>query len=380
MKSGAVSLLVLLLASVPSSYAQSAGFTIDYGRSWPRSMAVDPGRGVVYVDGESGIYPPTGFSFGIINASTHAVERVLPLNVTAGEMAIDESSGDVYVAGSKSIDVFAGRTQAFAKQIDVGIPVFYILYDDGSGNLFITNGLNGVFEVDPRTGAMLANATVGNGAEGLALDPSSRELFVADYLSGSISVLQASSLALVKTIILPTPCYPSQIALNPKTHLLYSTTGVNAIDVVDTVAETFVQRVVVAPLRSNSTSAIALDDETNSVFVLTGPGTIITQVDGSTDAVVGRFAVSSDAYEVAVNQATGELYVTVYHQISAFGVTHSRTNVFLQEVVPAVVLATAAVVAVILALKVSKRRKSLSRAGFHSSSSESRQLFPRLVG
>lgn len=318
-------------------------------------MAVDSGRGVLYVDGVSGIYPPTGFSFGIINASTHAVERVLPLNVTAGEMAIDESSGDVYVAGSNSIEVFDWRTQSFVRQIDVGVPVLYILYDGGSGNLFITNGLNSVFEVDPRTGTVLANATVGSGAEGLALDQSSRELYVADYLSGSISVLRASSLSMVTTIALPAPCYPSQIVLNPKTRMLYSTTGVNAIDVVDSATNRFVQSVIVAPLTSNSTSAIALDDETNSVFVLTGPGTTITQVDGSSESVVGRFAVSSDAYEVAVNQATGELYVTVYHQISVFSVTHGPANVFLQEVVPAVILATAAVVAVLHARRASKR-------------------------
>ncbi len=357
MKSAAALFLIILLASVPSTFAQPGGLGIGYGRSWPRSMAVDSARGVLYVDGMSGIYPPTGFSFGIINASTHAVERVLPLNVTAGEMAIDDSNGDVYVAGSNSIEVFDGRTQAFVRQIGIGVPVFYILYDAGSGNLFISNGLNKVFEVDPQTGALLASATVGNGTEGLALDQSTGELYVADYLSNSISVLNAPSLALVTTIALPAPCYPSQIALNQKTRMLYSTTGVNTIDVVDSATNRFVQSVVVAPLTSNSTSAIALDDHTNSVFVLTGPGTTITQVDGSALSVVGRFSVSSDAYELAVNQATGELYVTVYHQVSVFNETHGPASVFPQEVVSGVILTVAAVVAVILARRAAKRRK-----------------------
>ncbi len=185
MKTAAAAVLVILVLSLQVVCAQSAGISIVYGRSWPRSMAVDSQRGVLYVDGVSGIYPPTGFSFGIINASTHSVERVLPLNVTAGEMALDESSGDVYVAGYSSIEVFDGRAQAFVRQIDVGIPVFYLLYDGGSGKLFFTNGQNGVFEVDPPTGRVLANATVGNGAEGLALDHSSDDLYVADFLSNS---------------------------------------------------------------------------------------------------------------------------------------------------------------------------------------------------
>jgi len=350
LKTMALLLLFLLLAVVPNSFGQSTGQSIQYGRSWPRSMAVDGTRGLLYVDGLSGIYPPTGYSFGIVNVTTRAVDRVLPLNVTAGEMTIDESSGNVYVAGSTSIEVFDGRTQAFDKQIKVGVPVFYILYDKGSGNLFFTNGLHSVFEVDPKTDTMLGQASVGNGAEGLALDLSSRELFVADYLSGSISVLTTSALALEKTITLPSPCNPSQIALNQNTHLLYSTTGVNAIDVVDTAADVFVKTVTVAPLTTNSTFAIAVDEATNSVFVLTGPGTTISQVDGHSDSVVGRLDVGSPAYELAVNQAKGELYVTVYHQILVFGELQREARDFLGGMTIPVLLVAAGAVAVGLVL------------------------------
>jgi DNA-binding beta-propeller fold protein YncE len=356
MKTTALMLLLLLLAAVPSTYGQSTSTSIQYGRSWPRSMAVDGARGLVYVDGLSGIYPPTGYSFGIVNVTTRAVDRVVPLNVTAGEMAIDESSGNVYVAGSTSIEVFDGKTQAFAKEIKVGVPVFYILYDIGSGNLFFTNGLHSVFEVDPRAGTVLGQASVGNGAEGLALDQSSGELFVADYLSGSISVLSSSALALEKTIALPSPCNPSQIALNQRTHLLYSTTGVNTIDVVDTAADTFVKTVTVAPLSTNSTSAIALDEATNSVFVLTGPGTTITQVDGSSDSVVGRLAVGSPAYELAVNQAKGELYVTVYHQISVFGELQGGARDLVGGIAIPLLLLTVVGVLVVFVLFASRRR------------------------
>ncbi len=322
-------------------------------------MAIDGARGLVYIDGLSGIYPPTGYSFGIVNVTTRSVDRVLPLNVTAGEMAIDESSGNVYVAGSTSIEVFNGKTQAFTKHIKVGVPVFYIVYDKGSGNLFFTNGLQSVFEVDTRTGTVLRQASVGNGAEGLAIDLSSRELFVADYISGSISVLTASTLALVKTITLPSPCNPSQIALNQRTHLLYSTTGVNAIDVVDTAADTFARRVTVAPvasLNANSTFAIALDEVTNMVFVLTGHGTTVTQVDGYSDAVVGRLSVGgSAAYELAANQAKGELYVTVYHQISVLGELHRGARDLVGGMALPLLLLTVGGLVVALVVVISRR-------------------------
>ncbi|MDA4124492.1 MAG: YncE family protein [Thaumarchaeota archaeon] len=354
MKSAALLLLLVLLLSAATASGQKADSTIDYGRSWPRSMTVDPARGILYVDGMSGIYPPTGYSFGIVNVSTHLVERVLPLNVTSGEMTIDESSGDVYVAGYNSIEVFDGRTQEFARNIFLGVQVFYVLYDSASRSLFVSNGLNKVFEVDPLSGRILASATVGNGAEGMALDQKSGELYVADYLSDSISVLRADGLAPVTTIELPALSYPAQIVLNSNTGKLYSTTGINSIDVVDTSTNRFLGSVTVAPLASNSTLAIALDQKADRVYVLTGPGTTIVQVDGAGDTVRGRFSVSSDAYELAVNQDTQELYVTVYHQIDVFPLTQSGTTGVVSDALLVLLLAVGVVVAVILARRASR--------------------------
>jgi hypothetical protein len=163
--------VLLLILSLSASNAQSAPITIDYGRSWPRSMVVDSSRGLVYIDGMSGIYPPTGYSFGIINASTHLVMKVLPLDVISGEMALNPSTGDVYVAGSDSIEVFDGGTQSFVKQITVGVPLLYIAYDNRTGDVFFSAG-DRVYQVDPRTGALLKNTTVGIDAGGIVINPS----------------------------------------------------------------------------------------------------------------------------------------------------------------------------------------------------------------
>jgi DNA-binding beta-propeller fold protein YncE len=310
-------LAVLTLLCSPASSAQAGPVTIDYGRSWSRSIVIDSARGVAYVDGVSGEYPPTGYSFGIINTSTHTLERVLGLNVTAGEMALDPATGNVYVAGEDSIEVFQESTQSFTRVMKVGVPIMYILSDNALGELFVT-AKGAVYEFDPVSGRVLRNATVGVAAEGMAIDASTGDLYVADYLSCKMAVLKATSLSLVASVDLPAPCYPSQIAFDGQTGYLYVASGSNSVDVINTADNKFERSITVSADSSNSTFAIAVDERSGSVFVLSEPGTTITQLDGSTGYVVGSFRLTSVAYEMTVDQTTGELYVSVYHQVEVF--------------------------------------------------------------
>ena len=358
MKALWASLTILALLCLPASYAQSGPVTIVYGRSWPRSIVIDSARGVAYIDGMSGDYPPTGFSFGIINTTSHTLEpSVLGLNVTPGEMALDPASGDVYVAGTNvaganSIEVFNGTTQSFTRLMNVGIPIRYILFDSVTGDLFLTAN-NAVYQFDPGTGTMLRNATVGTLPEGMAIDASAGELYVADYLSCSVVVLRTASLESVTTIHLPTPCYPSQMALDQQTRSLYIASGSNTVDVVNTVGNTFERSITVAADSTNATFAIALQEGTGNVFTLTEPGTTITQIDGSTGSVVGRFRLTSAADEMAVDQATGELYVSVYHDVMVFEPLHSQSWLTLPVVAG---LAAAALAVMTLSLVLIRRR------------------------
>ncbi len=351
---------ILALLCSPTSCAQSSPVTIVYGRSWPRSIVIDSARGVAYIDGMSGDYPATGFSFGIINTTSHALEpSVLGLNVTAGEMALDPASGDVYVAGADSIQVFNGGMQSFTRLMNVGVPIRYILFDSVTGDLFLTAN-NAVYQFDPRTGTMLRNATVGTAAEGMAIDTSTGEVYVADYLSCSIVVLKTASLESVTTIRLPTPCYPSQMALDQQTRSLYIASGSNTVDVVNTVDNIFERSTTVAADSTNATFAIALQEGTGNVFTLTEPGTTVTQIDGSTGSVVGRFQLTSVAYEMAVDQATGELYVSVYHDVMVFEPLHSQSWLTLPVVAG---LAAAALAVMALSLVLIRRRSKQASGG-----------------
>lgn len=310
----AAALLLALVGGQPAA-SSPGGVTIPYGRSWPLSLAIDQSKGLVYFDATSGIYPPTGFSFGVINATSHLLVDAKPLDVVPGPVAFDSSMNRVFVAGSGSIEVFDAATRAFVGNISVGLPILDMTFDSAvSKNLYFTSG-GSVYEISPTAGDVIANASVGKGAGGLVLDPANGNLYVADYLSDAIHVF-TTSLAPVGTITTSSCCL-TQLALNPGSQMLYATTGTNYVAIINAGAGTFVKTVAVAPSPQNATTELAVDGGSGRVFVSFSAGGAIAEMDPS-GAVLGYLTVTSAPGGMGVDTSTGELFVTNYHQVTVF--------------------------------------------------------------
>lgn len=344
MRKALPAIVVLALILSHSAAAATYPISISYGRSWPLSVAVDSARGLVYVDSTSGENPPVGYTFGVINATTHSLIRAIPLDEVPGPIAFDQATGDVYVAGSgnSSIEVF-NSTNAIRILPTTGHPVLKMTFDGSvSPYIFFTSG-NAVFALDPGSSELVRNATVPNGPYWPLLDPANGMLYVSEYLSGKIAVLSASTLTPVSTIALPS-CCASEMALNPKTQTLYASTGTNAVDMIDAATNEFEKSIEVTQSSQNATGPIAVDSETNHVYVGSSPGGSILELDGSTGAVTGRLLVQSQVAGLAVDTRAHELYATNYHQITV--IDTARPGSFEPLTGLAMVAAAIAVIAV----------------------------------
>jgi DNA-binding beta-propeller fold protein YncE len=358
-KLGALVMMALLLAQ-PAA-AATYPVTIPFGRSWPFSIVVDSARGFAYIDATSGDYPPTGFSFGVINATSHALVKVLGLGEVPGPMALDQTTGNVYVAGLNSIAVFDGKNQAFDPPIDVGRPILSIAHDGSvSPDIFVTSG-NQVLAIDPGTGTSVWNATLENSAGGLALDPANGRLFVSQYPSGAISVFQASDLSPVGKITLPS-CCASQFALDPRTQTLYATSGTNGVFIINAVKDAFEKTVQVAPFAQNETNVIVADNDTGRVYVSVSPGGTIVELNGASGAVVGSLKVGSQPVGLAIDTKTHELYATNYHQITVFDASRARPFLLLLVLGGAVVAVGIAVVVLVIRRSEARERMKIQEA------------------
>ncbi len=309
----AIAIAIMFVVPVPQS--GSSAVNIAYGRSWPRSIVIDQARQLAYLDGESGIYPPDGFSFGVISMASQSLGAVLGLPGIAGELALDASSGTVYAAGQDSVTVIDAQKMSIERTIPLKIPIFSIAFEGSTGHLLITSG-NRVFQMDTASGRLLRNVTVGESAEGMAVDPAAGTVFVANYLSSSVSVLRTADLSSVKTVELPPGSYPAQLSLDTGRAILYVTTDGESVAEVSSSSYAVVGSIRVSQSSANGTYALAVDPPRGRLFVATEPGTTVSELNATTGAPIATFALDSAAFEMAVDQATGKLYVTNYHQVT----------------------------------------------------------------
>lgn len=333
-----LSLLLVCLLLAQASYAATYPLNITPGRSWPLNVVVDSSRGVVYFDASSGEYPPSGFSFGIINATTHDVIKILPLDVYPGVMVLDQASGDVYVAGYTSIAVFDESNQSFVRELVLGHPILSMAFDSSvSPDLYVTSK-DSLLELSPNTGSLLGNVTFPSLLDGVQLDPSNGRLFVGEVTRNEIPVLNASNLATIGAIELP-DCCAIQFALDQGAQSLFATTGIsNYVYVVNAATDTFEKSVEVPQFGGNTTNSIAADGATGRVFVASSVGKSIAEIDGSDGHISRLLNVSSAVAALAVDTTTHELYVANYHQLTVFDFPGPGSLVFVALALAAVVI------------------------------------------
>jgi DNA-binding beta-propeller fold protein YncE len=281
-------------------------------------------------------------------------------------MALDQETGDVYVAGNTTIAVFDAADQTFVRQFDVGKPILSMAFDSSvSPDLFITSG-HQVFAVNPRDGEVVGNSTFANSVDGLVLDPSNGRLYVGQYPQGGISVLEATSLESIGTIGLP-GCCALQFALDDRTQMLYAATGNNYVYAVNAGTDTFVNSFQVTSSSQNSTNEIAVDNMTGRVYVASSPGGSILELNAVGD-VVQHYQVQSQVAGLAVDTKTQELYATNYHEITVYDAAVGRTFLIAIIIAVAVVIAGGILVYIFM-----KRREGKERMEVQSGAGETPQ-------
>jgi len=360
--------VILLLVTYETSTQSQVLVNIPVGRSWPRSIVIDPSSDLIYVDALSGFYPPVGYSFEEINGSSGAIINTVPFPGIPGEMTIDQANNVVYALGSNSssnsnsIFVYSASDGNFDRNISVNASAYNIAFDAPLNRLFVSTEY-GLIAFNATSGSTIASISLGNFSEGMAIDQDSETVYVANYLSESISVVSATTLALIKTIQLPNASYPSELALDTSTGMLYTTTDQNYIVAINTHSEEIERTIQISSADSNKTFSIAFDQKNNVLYVATDPGTLISEVDVSSGTVTSTINLSYGAYEMLADQANGNLYITNYHQITSIALDGQGHFVSYALLGAAVVIITVTAV-----LFVTRRKSSMTGKQTQSSS------------
>jgi len=170
----------------------------------------------------------------IYDAATYQLVHRLPAATMPSHIAFSHDSSAVFVTlqgtgGLISIDLASGKVNWTEP---VGPTPAGIITRPGGTLLVGVMGSDYIAEIDPTDGHIIRKITTANGAHNFLATPDGKTLYVTNRVAGTISVLNAETLAITST--LQAPGGPDDMALSPDGQQLWTTGRWHAwVDVID---------------------------------------------------------------------------------------------------------------------------------------------------
>ena len=166
---------------------------------------------------------------------------------------------------------------------------------------------------DNSTGTPAASAcasvtvTVGNGPEGVAGDPETGMVYVADPFSNQVSVIYSFSNAVIATI--PVGSQPWGIAVDSADNIIYVTnSGSNTVSVINGGTDAVTRTIAVG----TKPEGIAFNSALDEVYVADSGSNTVSVIDTMTGVVTATLSVGSAPQSVAVGPTPYTVFVTDY--------------------------------------------------------------------
>jgi YVTN family beta-propeller protein len=154
--------------------------------------------------------------------------------------------------------------------------------------------------------AVIATIPVGNAPAGVAINPNTHTVYVANEASGTVSVINEKTNTVTATI--PVGVFPVGIDINLNTNKVYVENGGSfTLSVIDGNTNT-----VTATLSTLGYSryGVAINPNTNAVYVTSNNDNLLYVLNGNTNTVTAKILVGSDPSQVAVNPSSNTIYVS----------------------------------------------------------------------
>ncbi len=285
-------------------------YDVQYRTSAPAPATVSVGSGpdaVVYDPANGDVYAANFYSgtVSVINATTQSGVATVAVGAGPRSLLVDPSSGSVYVAdlNSNSITVINATTNTPAATVPVGdLP--YALALDGSGShasVYVANyGSSTVTRINASSNAVRSTISVGSYPEVLAVDTTNADLFVANFVSGNVSIIAGSTV----TATVPVGRFPEAIGFDPATNEVYvANSGSDNVSVISGSSLTTSATVTVG----GDPGSVLYDPVGQELYVANFGSDSISVINGTTHAVVTTVEV--DPIAMAVNPVNGDVYV-----------------------------------------------------------------------
>ncbi len=183
--------------------------------------------------------------------------------------------------------------------------------------LLVANSMIASNTVKIEPNLVLANIPVGKGPGDLCVNPKTNMVYVTNYDSNSVSVINGKSDTVVATISVGEE--PIAIAVNPNTNMIYvANFNGNSISVISGKTNSVITTIPIEtpefyPSLVSFPDNVAVDTSANMIYVTTANGNIVYVINGFTNSITSAIIINNDPsgeWGLAINQKMGRIYVS----------------------------------------------------------------------
>lgn len=272
--------------------------TIPVGDS-PAAMAIDSSTHTVYVansfDG----------SVSVIDGETDKLTTTIPVSGFPTKLAVDSSAHTVYVAhySDDTVKLIDGVTQSVTATVSISGTINAIAVNDATNKAYVASSDGSVTIIGANRQKTVVN--VGNKPVAIGINKMTKQIYVAIDKSGNGEVKVIDSDTDEVTATLTAGSGPTAVAVNEQTNTVYVTNqGSASLTVIDGATNT----ATVSLALGSGPVAAAVDADANIVYIAHNSSYSMSVVDGAT-LEVGTVDTESASQVIAVNALTHKVYV-----------------------------------------------------------------------
>jgi YVTN family beta-propeller protein len=283
----------------------------------PTDIAVNPETNMVYL---TDLY---GSKMSIIDGHTNNVYNVT-VNNAPTDIAVNPETNMVYVLTElrPEITVINGSNNRAVTNITIASTPSDVDVNSQTNTVYVTNDvgnrisvINGSTNHEIKT--IIGNFT-GDGRARLAVDNSTNLVYVAPP-GNIVTVIDGTTNNVLSNFMLESR-ETEDLAINPKTHMIYATSKVNnIISVINGKKEIMFANNDISINQQDSVPGIkvgrnpidiAVNPETNMIYVIYSTSDIVSVIDGNTNTIMDTITVGTPPTGIDVNAFTNTIYVT----------------------------------------------------------------------
>ena len=298
-------LVVYLTTAVPESVKPEQTLVFDQRivpvGSAPGGVAVDRSTGLVYVTNLG------SNALSVINGTTNKLLTNVAVGRGPSDVAIDPYTSRVYVANQEndSLSVINGTSDKVISNLRVGDQPYGVSVDPYSHMIYVTNhGDNTLSVVNGATNNLVTNVPVGRGPSDVAVDTYTNRVYVANQENASLSVINGTSNKVISNLRVGSQ--PYGVSVDPYSHLVYVTNnGKATISVINGTTNKLVTNVAVG----RGPNGVSVDPISNMIYVANQGNGSLSVINGTSDKVISNLRVGSQPYGVSVDPYSNTIYV-----------------------------------------------------------------------